>query len=107
MWKVVPNMTKELWQRIEQQAVKWGIFPRGGFMNIREIIKEKGRFEGIHIGRQEGRQEGWQKGHEKGRQENMRQVIANMFRKNVDIPFIAEVTGLSEKEIKKFKNGSK
>ncbi len=103
VWKVVPNMTKELWQRIEQQAVKWGIFPKGGYMNIREYIKEEGRWEGIHIGRQEGRQEGKLE----GRQENMRQVIANMFRKNVDIPFIAEVTGLSEVEIKKLKNGSK
>ena len=97
VWKVVPNMTKELWQRIEQQAVKWGIFPKGGYMNIREYIKEEGRWEGM----QEGEQKGMLAGELKGRQENMRQVIANMFRKNVDIPFIAEVTGLSEKELKK------
>ena len=110
-------MTEELWQRIEQQAVKWGIFPKGGFMNIREIIKEKGRFEGMLLGRKkylqegmlagmqkgkiEGKEEGRQEGKIEGKQEGLRQVIANMFRKNVDIPFIAEVTGLSEKELKK------
>ena len=80
-------------------------------MNIREIIKEKGRFEGIHIGRQEGRQEGMlagmQKGKLEGKEEERRQVIANMFQENADIPFIAKVTGLSEAEIKKFKNGAK
>ncbi len=107
------------WKEAEKLIIEAGILTRGGFMNIREIIKEKGRFEGMLLGRkkylqegmlageQKGRQEGEQKGIEKGRQEGLRQVIANMFQENADIPFIAKVTGLSEKEIKKFKNGSK
>ncbi len=103
MWKVVPNMTKELWQRIEQQAVKWGIFPKGGYMNIREYIKEEGRWEG-HLA---GKLEGEQKGEQKGRQENMQQVIANMLQNKMDTSVICKATGLSEAEIKKFKKGSK
>ncbi len=99
------------WKEAEKLIIEAGILTRGGFMNIREIIKEKGRFEGIHIGRQEGRQEGMlagmQKGKLEGKEEERRQVIANMFQENADIPFIAKVTGLSEAEIKKFKNGAK
>ena len=52
-------------------------------MDIREHIKEKGRWE--------------------GRQE----VVLNMLKEKADISFISKVTGLSEKEIKKLKNGSK
>ncbi len=111
------------WKEAEKLIIETGILTRGGFMNIREIIKEKGRFEGMQQGKQkylqegmlagmqkgklEGKEEGRQEGKIEGKQEGLRQVIANMFQKNVDIPFIAEVTGLSEKEIKKLKNGAK
>ncbi len=54
--------------------------------DVREIIKERGRWEG----RQEGRQE----------------VVLNMLKKKLDISIISEVTSLSEKEIKKLKNRS-
>ena len=62
--------------------------------DVREIIKEKGRWEGEREGLKKGRQE--------GRQE----VVLNLLKKKTDISFISEVTGLSEKEIKKLKNGS-
>ena len=58
-------------------------------MNVREEIAVRNR--------QEGRQE--------GRQEERRAVILNMLQKNLEIPFISEVTGLPEAEIIKFKNG--
>ncbi len=58
---------------------------------------DEAKKEGMLAGMQKGKLEG----KEEGRQEEKRQVIANMFRKNVDIPFIAEVTGLSEEELKK------
>ena len=41
-----------------------------------------------------------------GRQERNKEVILNMLKKKTDISFISEVTGLSEKAIKKLKNGS-
>ena len=59
-------------------------------MDIREHIKEKGRWEGRQEGRQEERQE----------------VALNMLKKKTKISYISEITGLSEKEIKKLKNGS-
>ena len=62
--------------------------------DVREIIKEKGRWEGERKGRREGRQE------------ERQQVVLNMLQEKADIAFIAKVTGLSEKEIKKLKNGS-
>ncbi len=46
-------------------------------------------------------QKGKEEGKEEGRQERERQVIANMFQANADIPFIVKVTGVSESEIKK------
>ena len=90
LWSSVRGMTPKLWEKLEQEAVKKGIFLKGGYMNIREYIKEEGR--------QEGRQEGMQRG--------MQQVILNMLREKADIDFICKVTGLAEKEIKKLQNGS-
>ena len=48
----------------------------------------------------------WHDGHQKGEQQAVRRLILNMLKKKTKIPYIAEVTGLSEKEIKKMKNGS-
>ena len=63
------------------------------FKSIEEIAEEKGLQKGMQAGRAEGMQ--------KGRQ----QVILNMLKKQTDIGFISEVTGLSEEEIKKLQNG--
>ena len=54
--------------------------------DVREIIKEKGRWE--------------------GRQARDKEVVLNMLKEKTDISFISKVTGLSEKEIKKLKNSS-
>ncbi len=97
-WSVVPGMNRELWTKLESLAVKRGIFTKGGYMDIREHIKEEGRQEGW----QKGQQEGWQK----GRQEEKQTVVLNMLKKSADMAFISEVTGLSEEEIQKLKNGS-
>ena len=80
------GMNRALWDKVERRAVYEGILQKGGYMNIREEIKEEGRQE--------------------GRQEERKQVILNMLKKKADITFISEVTGLSEKEIKKFNNKS-
>ncbi len=66
-------------------------------MNVREEIAERNIQVGIKRGVKKGRQE--------GRQEERRAVILNMLQKNLEIPFISEVTGLPEAEIVKFKNG--
>ncbi len=58
--------------------------------DVREIIKEKGRWEGRQEGLQEGRQ----------------QVVLNLLKEKADIAFISKVTGLSEKTIRKLKNRS-
>ena len=89
-WAVVPGMTTDLWEELERDAVKQGIFSKGGYMNTREYMKE------------EGRQEGWQA----GRQESIQQVVLNMLKEKAEIAFICKVTGLSEEEINKLKNGS-
>ena len=81
-------MTTDLWEELERDAVKQGIFSKGGYMNTREYIKEEGR--------EEGRQEGIQ--------QKQQQVVLNMLKKKAEISFISEVTGLSEEEIKKLKN---
>ena len=43
---------------------------------------------------------------EEGRQEERQQVVLNMLENNLDMPLICKVTGLSEEEVKKLKNGN-
>ena len=82
------------WRETEKQLIEEGILKKGGVMLIKDVIKEKGRWEGIR------------KGIRKGRQERDKEVILNMLKEKMNISVIAKVTGLSEKEIKKFKNGA-
>ena len=71
-------------------------------MNFTEEIKKEAKQEGW----QKGQKEGWQKGQREGWQKGQREVILKMLQKKTDIAFISEVTGFSEKEIKKLKNGA-
>ena len=107
LWTMVPGMDKKLWSSLENRAVKEGIFKKGGFMDIREEIKERGRLEGWQKGQQEGwqkgQQEGWQKGQQEGWQKGQQEIVSNMLKKSADIAFISEMTGLSVDEIKKLK----
>ena len=93
-WSSVPNMTESLWNELEQEAVKKGIFTKGGYMNTREYIKA------------EGVQEGWQAGRQEGMQTRDKQIVLNMLKEQADTDFICKVTGLSQEEINKLKNGS-
>ena len=105
----VPGMTKELWERIEREAVRKGIFSKGGSMNIREYIKEEGLQEGLQkgmrAGMQKGMQEGIQAGIQVGMQKGHKEVALNMIQEDLDASLIAKVTGLPEREIRKLKNG--
>ena len=86
--------TKE-WEKAEEELKIEGFLKIGGkTMDALEVIKEKGRWEGER------------KGLKKGRQEGKQQIILNLLKKKQDISFISEVTGVSEKEIKKLKNGT-
>ena len=72
--------------------------PKGGDMSLlaQYALADKEE-ELIKKGMERGRQEGI----ERGRQA----VILNMLKKKLDVSLISEVTGLSEEEIKKLKNG--
>ncbi len=107
------ELDSKTWAKAEKLLIESGILKQGGLMqDVREIIKEKGRWEGrqegrqegLQEGRQEGLQEGRQEGLQEGRQEERQQVVLNMLKKKLDISVISEVTSLSEKEIKKLKN---
>ena len=100
--KDTTGLKLEDWEKAERELKQEGILKTGGTMDALEVIKEKGRWEG----RQEGIQKGRQEGIQKGRQEERQQFILNLLKENADLSFISKVTGLSEKEIKKFKNGS-
>ena len=85
----------KIWKEAEKLLIKASVLTQGGLMqDVREIIKEKGRFEGEKAGLK------------KGRQERDKDVVLNMLKEKIDISFISKVTGLSEKEIEKLKNGS-
>lgn len=84
------GLKEKEWERAKKKLIEEKILKKGGAMNIRQVIKEKGIWEGM----------------QKGRQEGMQKVVLNMLKKKTDISFISEVTGLSAKEIKKLKNSS-
>ena len=90
------------WKVAERLIMDEGILTKGGIMDIREHIKEKGRWEG----RQEGMKEGIQKGRQEGREEGMQQVALNMLENKFKPSVISNVTGFSKEEIKKLKNGA-
>ena len=83
LWATVPGMTEELWKKVENEACKKGIFSKGGYMNIREYIKEEGRQEGIQKGRQEGIQKGIQKGIQEGIQKGRQEGIQKGIQKGI------------------------
>ena len=64
------------------------------YMNTREYIKA------------EGVQEGIQRGQQQGAQMRDKQIVLNMLKEQADTDFICKVTGLSQEEINKLKNGS-
>ena len=78
-------------------------------MNTREVIREKGRIEGrkegiqqgVQQGIQQGMQQGIQQGVQQGIQQGMETVALNMLKRDFDISSVAEVTGLSEREIRR------
>ena len=83
---------RQLWEQVEKELVEEGI--RGGYMDIRDHIREQGIQVGIR------------KGIRKGRQEGRQEVVLNMLKEKTQVSFISKVTGLSKDEIKKLKNGA-
>ena len=67
---------------------------------------EKGVKDGRAHGHAEGMEQGMQEGMQQGMEKERQAVVLNMLKKQVDMAFISEVTGLAEEEIKKLKNGS-
>ncbi len=94
------------WKKAEELIIEEGILTKGGVMDIREHIKEKGRWEGRQQGMKEGMKEGMRKGIQQGRYKERQQVTLNMLKKKTKISYISEITGLSKKEIKNLQNGS-
>ena len=97
--KGVSGMNEGLWGEVYKMGVAKGYFPEGGnYMGIREYIKEEGIQEGLQKGLQKGRQEGLQK--------KQQELVLKMLQEKLDLPLVSKVTGLSEEEIRKLKNGS-
>ena len=85
------GLDEKIWEKAEKTLREKGILKQGGLMqDVREVIKEKGIWEGER----------------KGRKEGIQQVINNMLKEKANISFISKVTGVPAKEIKKLKNGA-
>ena len=82
----IKGVDKALVEEFQKRGIIKGIIPEGGFMGPIELLKEEGR--------QEGRQEG------------QRELILKMLKEELGISLVSKVTGLSEEEIKKLKNGA-
>ena len=75
-------------------------------VTVAQRSRREGVEEGLQKGRQEGMEKGMEKGLEKGVEKGRRQVALSMLQENADRDFISKVTGLSQEEIVKLKNGS-
>ena len=108
VWEYLESMgmSKDQWGNFEDELVSERFLKKGGIMNVRESIFLRGKQEGIQKGILKGRMEGLQEGKIEGLQEGRVEMVLNMLKKNAEISFISDVTGLSEGEIKKLKNGS-
>ena len=71
-----------------------------------DYVFDQGLEEGMQKGRSEGIAKGRKEGREEGRSEGIEEVALNMLKSNFKPSVISEITGLSEKEIKKLKNDS-
>ena len=89
-WKVMVDIEAKAIKRKEDRV-----------MTILEMSKERLKQQAMLRGLRQGREEG----REEGREDRIREVIQNMLKKKTDIAFISEVTGVSQKEIKRFQNG--
>ena len=79
--KDTTGLKKEIWEKAEEELKAEGHLKIGGkTMDALEVIKEKGRWEG------------------------MEKVAVNMLKEKADISFISKVTGLPAEEIKKLKS---
>ena len=64
---------------------------------------EQGKIQGLEQGKIEGLEQGKIEGREQGLEQGKIEVALNMLRKNSELSFITEVTGLSEDEINKLR----
>ena len=87
----------------EEVSYEW--FQKGETQGYKRGQLE-GETQGYKRGQLEGVKQGETQGYKRGQLEEARRLVLNMLNKKTKIPYIAEVTGLSEKEIKKMKNGS-
>src|SRR5690625_3610982 len=71
---------------------------------IEERARERGEKRGLEIGQKQGVEIGKKRGLEIGEKQTQEQIAMNMLKKDFDIELIAEVTGLSQKQIEKLKN---
>ena len=70
-----------------------------------ENMFEQGMEKGMEKGKVTGIAEGMEKGKVAGIAEGMQAVALSMLKAQADIAFISKITGLSEEEINKLKNG--
>ena len=77
------------------------------FVAGKEATVQRSRREGLERGMEKGIEKGIEKGMEKGMEKERRHLVLSMLQENTDISFICKVTGLSEEEIEKLKNGSR
>ena len=91
---LLDNLTQEEVDSLERDAIEKMEIYRLGLVENAKIVS-----------RAEGKAEGLAEGEAKGKTETSREIAANMLRKGCTSSLISEVTGLSEADITRLKNG--
>ena len=89
------SFTWQVMQEIEAETIPE---KEGKVMSLFQNVLDKEREKGIQAGKQVGVQQGMQ--------QERQQVVLNMLKNRLDTDLICKVTGLSQAEINKLKNGS-
>ena len=85
---------------LEEQAALATARSKGMERGMKEGLEE-GKRKGIEQGKKEGIEQGKKEGIEQGKKESSKEIAIKMLKRKMPIEEISEITGLSDKEIKK------
>ena len=100
--RFIPHLKTSLVEDIGKKVFKSGGDSVGAFKLYVEEQKGKAEKRGEKRGIKKGREEGREEGHEEGREKTLQEIVFKMFKRDVDIEVICQVTGLSRDQVFEF-----
>ncbi|MBQ7490697.1 MAG: hypothetical protein IJT51_09310, partial [Bacteroidales bacterium] len=84
---------------MEKQDYEKSVLEYEDVKDAMKYHRKLGMDEGFEKGLEKGMKKGREEGIEQGKEEKLRQMVAGMLKKGIDISTIAEISGMSEEQI--------